>query len=80
MSKWTRRRLHISLEYIKVDLEAKIKVDSRIFSPAIGPSAEIEIETEEILIVGTIIDPIIDRSRDNYRCDNRRNGYWSNER
>ena len=44
MSKWTRRRPHISLEFIKVDLEVKIEVDSRNFSPTIGPSAEIEIE------------------------------------
>ena len=61
MSRWTRRRLHTSLGFIKVDLEAKIEVDSRISNPAIDPAANKEIETEEILIVGTIIDPIIER-------------------
>ena len=60
MSGWTRRRPHTSLGFTKVDLEAKIEVDSRIPNPTIGPSAEKEIETEEILIVGTIIDPIIE--------------------
>ena len=62
MSRWIRRRPHTSLGFIKVDLEAKIEIDSRFSSPAIVPSVEIEIETEEILIVGTIISPIIEIS------------------
>ena len=55
MSKWTKSMPHTSLGFIKVDLEAKVGVDSRICSPAIGLLAEIEIETEEIIIGGTII-------------------------
>ena len=57
MSKWTKRRPHISLGFIKVDQEAKIEVDSRIFSPTIGLSAEIGIEVGEVIIVGTIKGP-----------------------
>ena len=60
MSKWTKRRPHTSLGFIKVDLEAKIEVDSRIFNPTIGLSAGIEIETEEIIIVETMIGPIVE--------------------
>ena len=60
MSKWTQRRPHTSLGFIKVDLEAKIEVDSRIFSPTIGLSAWIQIETGKIIIVGTIICPTIE--------------------
>ena len=55
MLKWTKRKLHISPGFIKVDLEAKAEIVIRFFSPAIGPSAEIGIETEEIIIVETII-------------------------
>ena len=60
MSKWTRRRPHTSLGFINVDLEAKVEVDSRIFSPTTGLPTGIEIETEEIIIVGTIIGPTIE--------------------
>ena len=60
MSKWTKGRPHTSLGFIKVDLEAKIEVDSRTFSPTIGLSAGIGIEVEEIIIVGTIVGLIIE--------------------
>ena len=45
--------------FIKVDLEAKAGIDIGFFSPIIGPSAEIGIETEEIIIIETIICPTI---------------------
>ena len=62
MDKKETPRPHISLGFIKVDLEAKVEVHSRIFSPTIGLTAEVETEIEEIIIitVGTIIDPTIE--------------------
>ena len=62
MSKWIKGRLHTSLGFIKVDLEAKVEVDNKIFSPTIGLLAEKETETEEIIIItiGTIIGPTIE--------------------
>ena len=60
LERWTNGRPHTSPAFIKVDLEAKVGVDSRIFSPTIGPSVEIEIETEEIIAVETIIGPTIE--------------------
>ena len=55
-----KRRLHPSLGFIKVDLEAKVRIDNRLFCPIIGPSAEIGIETEEITIIETTIGPTIE--------------------
>ena len=33
MSRWTKKRPHISLGFIKTDLEAKVGVDNKIFEP-----------------------------------------------
>ena len=59
MLKWTKRRPHTSLGFIKVDQEAKAEIDSRLLSPTIGPSAETGIETERIIMVEAIIGPTI---------------------
>ena len=64
-----------------MDLEAKVEVDNRIFSPAIGLSAEKETETNYNYNNRDNNRPSYrDRSRYNYRHHNRRNSYWSNER
>ena len=61
MSKWIKRRPNTSLGFIKIDLEATVEVDCRIFSPTIGLSAEIETEVGEIIIITIeIIDPTIE--------------------
>ena len=62
MSKWIRGRLHTSLGFIKVDLDPKVEVDNRIFSPTIGLSEEKETKAEDIIIItiGTIIGPTIE--------------------
>ena len=62
MSKWIKRRPHTSLGFINIDLETKVEVDSKIFSPAMGLSVEIGIEgiiiiTIEIINLTIKIDP-----------------------
>ena len=61
MSKWIIRRLHISLGFIKIDQEATVEVDSKIFSPSIGLLAEKETELEGIIIITIeIVDPTLE--------------------
>ena len=61
MSKWIKTRPYTSLWFIKVDLEAKVEVDSKTFSPTIGLSVKIETEIEKIIIITIeIIDPAIE--------------------
>ena len=51
MSKWIKRRPYVSLGFIKIDQEAIVEVDSKIFSLTIGLLAEIETELEAIIII-----------------------------
>ena len=55
MSRWTKRKLHISPRFIKID-QAITEIDSKIFSPPICPLIEIETDLEGITII-EIIDP-----------------------
>ena len=64
MSKWIKRKPHISLGLIKIDHKAIVEVDSNIFSPTIGLLAKTEAELEGIIIIEIIhlileIDPEI---------------------
>ena len=61
MSKWIKRRTNKSLGFIKIDQEAKVEVDSKIFSHTIGLLAETETELEGIIIITIeIIDPTLE--------------------
>ena len=51
MSKWTEKRPHISLGFIKTDLETKIGVDNKFYCLAIDHLAGIETEIEAIIII-----------------------------
>ena len=59
MSKWIKRKPHISLEFIKIDQEAIVEVDSKIFSPAISLLADTETELEGIITID-ITDPTLE--------------------
>ena len=59
MSRWTKRKLHKNLGFIKIDQEAIVEVDSKIFSPTIGLLAETKTELEEIRII-EITDPTVE--------------------
>ena len=59
MSRWAKRKLHISPGFIKIDQEAIVEVDSKISSPTIGLIAESEAEPEGIMIT-EIIDPTLE--------------------
>ena len=61
MFKWTKRRPHISLGFIKIDQEVRVEADRKIFSPTIGLLAETETELEGITII-TIetVDPTLE--------------------
>ena len=61
MSKWIKRKPHISLVFIKIDQEAIVEVDSKIFSPPTGPLVETETELEGIIIITIhITDPTLE--------------------
>ena len=56
-----KKEAHISLGFIKIDQEAMVEVDSKMFSPTIGLSAETETELEGIIVTTIeIIDPTIE--------------------
>ena len=64
MLKWTERRPHTGLEFIKTDLDAKVGVANKIFSPTLDHLAGIETEIEgntiitiEITVPTIEIDP-----------------------
>ena len=70
--KMDKKEPHISLGVIKIDQEATVEAGSKIFSPTIGLLAETETEQEGITYNNTNSrSNFRDRSRDNYRCDNR---------
>ena len=52
-------RPHTSLGFIKLDLEAKVKVGNKCFSPVIDPSVEIGIEIGTTITTEVIIGPTI---------------------
>ena len=61
MSRWTKKRPLISLGFIKTDLEAKVGVDNKIFTPTIDHLAEAETEIEIIIITAVeITDPTVE--------------------
>ena len=59
MLRWTKRKLHLSPRFTKLDQEAIVEVDRKIFSPTIGALAEIETELEGIITI-EIIDPTLE--------------------
>ena len=60
MSKWTKERPHTNPGFTKVDLEAKVEIDNRLFRPITDSSVGIGIETgETTTTIEIIIGPTI---------------------
>ena len=80
MSRWTKRKLHISSGLIKIDQKSIAEVDSKIFSPCNRSFSRDRYRTRGNYNYRNNRLNFRDRFRHSYRCDNRRNNYQSNER